>query len=326
MSLTDCSCVDVDDLAMSEAPILCLTGPTAAGKSAACIALAERWPVDIINVDSASIYREMDIGTAKPDAAEQARVRHHLLDILDPSERYSAAQFRDDALQLITEIRNRNRVPVLCGGTMLYFQALRQGLHDLPRADASIRHELEQQAAQKGWPAMHAELARVDPETAQRLPPNDSQRIQRALEVFRISGRPLSAWLAQGPPKPGHKFDFRMVSLEPANRAQHHLHIARRFDAMLDAGLESEVERLHQRADLHPGLPAIRCVGYRQLWAWLDGQCSRSQAIEQAKAATRQLAKRQLTWLRSLPERQIIDCQSGHAKDDVVDAMAATLA
>lgn len=307
---------------MATSSIFCLTGPTAAGKSAASIALAQRWPIEIINVDSASIYQGMDIGTAKPDATEQSRIPHHLLDIRDPSESYSAAQFRDDALAHITAIQQRGHIPVLCGGTMLYYRALQHGLHDLPGAHPDIRKKLEDQAAQRGWPALHAELARIDPITAQRLAPGDSQRIQRALEVFHSSGRPLSEWLAQRPPEPGHEFDFLMVSLEPADRRQHHHRIAQRFHAMLEAGLEEEVAQLHQRPDLHPGLPSVRCVGYRQIWAYLDGELSRSQAIERALAATRQLAKRQRTWLRSMPQRHIIDCQSDGAIDEVVDAMA----
>lgn len=311
-----------DIVSMTASTLFCLTGPTAAGKSAASIALAERWPIEIINVDSASIYRGMDIGTAKPDAAEQARIRHHLLDILDPAESYSAAQFRDDALERIRDIQLRERIPVLCGGTMLYYRALQQGLHDLPGASPVIRQELNEQARKHGWPALHAELARIDPVTAQRLAPHDSQRIQRALEVFRSSGRPLSDWLAQEPPAPDHGLDFRMISLEPSDRIRHHERIAHRFHAMLDAGLEEEVEKLHQRPDLHPGLPAIRSVGYRQLWAFLEGEMPRAQAIERALTATRQLAKRQLTWLRAMPQRHIIDSQSDQVPSKVVDAMA----
>jgi len=308
-------------------PVICLAGPTAAGKSAATLALAQRWPLEIINVDSATIYRGMDIGTAKPSRAEQARVPQHLLDIRDPAQSYSAAEFRTDALRLIDEIRARGRQPLLAGGTMLYYKALREGLDDLPQADPALRAELEHRAAQVGWPAMHAELAALDPATAARLAPNDSQRIQRALEICRLSGRPMSA-LLQGRQRAAGAADshrYVTLSLEPSDRAALYARIAQRFDAMLDLGLLDEVRALRARGDLHPGLPSVRCVGYRQMWAHLDGAVDLATAREQAIAATRQLAKRQITWLRAQPERTVIDCLAQDPAAQVVDAVAALL-
>ncbi|MBV7481553.1 tRNA (adenosine(37)-N6)-dimethylallyltransferase MiaA [Bordetella sp. BOR01] len=310
----------------SAPPILCLAGPTAAGKSAATLALAQRWPLEVINVDSATIYRGMDIGTAKPSPAEQARVPQHLLDIRDPAQSYSAAEFRTDALRLIDAIRARGRMPLLAGGTMLYYKALREGLDDLPQADPALRAELEARAARLGWPALHAELAQLDPATAARLAPNDSQRIQRALEICMLSGQPMSALLqAQRPSDPPTSHRYITLSLEPSDRAALHARIEQRFDAMLAGGLLDEVRALHARRDLHPGLPSVRCVGYRQMWAHLDGTVDLDTAREQAIAATRQLAKRQLTWLRAQPERRVIDCLSGDAVPHTVDAVAALL-
>jgi tRNA dimethylallyltransferase len=298
----------------THAPVLiCLAGPTASGKSAAALALAERWPIEIIVMDSATIYRGMDIGTAKPTAEERARVPHHLLDIRDPAQAYSAAEFARDAAALARDIRARGRIPQLCGGTMLYCKALREGLNDLPEADPAIRRQLDEEALERGWPALHAELARVDPATAARLAPNDSQRLQRALVVWRGSGRTLSDWLAE-PPRPALPgWRFEIISLEPSDRSVLHARIARRYRTMIDAGLLDEVRALHARPDLHPGLPSIRCVGYRQLWDHLDGRTPLDEAIEQAIAATRQLAKRQITWLRSLPQRTGVDCLSDRA-------------
>jgi len=293
--------------------LICLAGPTASGKSAASLALAERWPIEIIVMDSATIYRGMDIGTAKPTAEERARVPHHLLDIRDPSQAYSAAEFARDAAALARDIRARGRIPLLCGGTMLYYKALREGLNDLPEADPEIRRQLDEEAGARGWPALHAELARVDPATAARLAPNDSQRLQRALEVWRGSGRTLSDWLAE-PPRPALPgWRFETISLEPSDRSVLHARIAQRYRAMIGAGLLDEVRALHARADLHPGLPSIRCVGYRQLWDHLDGRITLDEAIGQAITATRQLAKRQITWLRSLPQRRSVDCLSDRA-------------
>ncbi|MFA7437813.1 tRNA (adenosine(37)-N6)-dimethylallyltransferase MiaA [Castellaniella sp.] len=307
------------------APVLCLTGPTASGKSAAALALAQDWPIELIVMDSATLYRGMDIGTAKPNAAEQAQVRHHLIDILDPAERYSAARFAADAARLITEIEARGRIPLLCGGTLLYWKALRDGLHALPQADPLLRAELDARAQRQGWPALHAELARVDPATAARLAPHDRQRLQRALEIFHASGRPMSDWLAQPPQPwlPGRR--FITISLEPARRDVLHERIAQRFDDMLQAGLVAEVRALMARPDLNLGLPAMRCVGYRQLWAHLLGRIPLPEAREQSIAATRQLAKRQMTWLRALPGRHRIDCLSADGTTRVKQAVAKAL-
>jgi tRNA dimethylallyltransferase len=307
--------------------VICLAGPTAAGKSASTLALAERWPLEIVNVDSATIYRGMDIGTAKPSPAEQAQVPQHLLDIRDPAQSYSAAEFRADALRLIDEIRARGRIPLLAGGTMMYYKALRDGLDDLPQADPSLRAELEARAARDGWPALHAELARLDPVTAARLAPNDSQRIQRALEICQLSGQPMSALLGRQRAAAGDDDNrYLTISLEPSERAALHARIEQRFDAMLANGLLEEVRGLHARADLHPGLPSVRCVGYRQMWAHLDGEISLEEAREQGIAATRQLAKRQITWLRAQPERVIVDCLAADAVAQTIDAVAAALA
>nr|WP_277402063.1 tRNA (adenosine(37)-N6)-dimethylallyltransferase MiaA [Achromobacter insuavis] len=307
--------------------VICLAGPTAAGKSASTLALAERWPLEIVNVDSATIYRGMDIGTAKPSAAEQALVPQHLLDILDPAQSYSAAEFRADALRLIGEITARGRIPLLAGGTMMYYKALRDGLDDLPQADPALRAELEARAARDGWPALHAELARLDPVTAARLAPNDSQRIQRALEICQLSGQPMSALLGRQRAAAGEADNrYLTISLEPSERAALHARIEQRFDAMLANGLLDEVRGLHARADLHPGLPSVRCVGYRQMWAHLDGEISLEDAREQGIAATRQLAKRQITWLRAQPERVIVDCLAADAVAQTIDAVATALA
>ncbi|CAD5374626.1 delta(2)-isopentenylpyrophosphate tRNA-adenosine transferase [Rubrivivax sp. A210] len=292
---------------------ICLAGPTAAGKTAVALALAERLPLEIISVDSALVYRGMDIATAKPSAAERAAVPHHLIDILDPREAYSAARFAADAQRLVVEIRQRGRLPLLVGGTMLYFKALREGLDAMPAADAEVRAAIDREAAALGWPALHAELARVDPATAARLAPADAQRIQRALEVWRASGRTLSDWHAQGGARPPPAAaGWPLVALEPQSRAWLHGRIAERFDAMLAAGLVDEVKALRARGDLHPGLPAMRCVGYRQAWEALDsGRLDGLRAC--GLAATRQLAKRQLTWLRASPERHVIACDADGA-------------
>jgi tRNA dimethylallyltransferase len=304
-----------------QAPLICIAGPTASGKSAAARAIAQRWPVEIINVDSATIYRGMDIGTAKPSTQERAEVTHHLLDILDPSDSYSVASFRRDALQCAKDIQSRGHLPLLVGGTMMYFKALRDGLNDLPAADPEIRKVLESRAAAEGWPAMHTWLKTIDPITAQRLSPNDSQRIGRALEIWQISGQPMSALIGATQPA-DEPVATITVSLEPLERSLLHARIAERFDQMLERGLLTEVQTLHARGDLHPGLPSIRCVGYRQLWSMLAGELDLKQAREQAISATRQLAKRQITWLRSQPTRHIIDACSPSAIDQVVQAIA----
>jgi len=298
---------------------LCLAGPTASGKTAVALALAEQLPVEIISVDSALVYRGMDIGTAKPTRAERAAVPHHLIDIIDPALAYSAARFVADAQRLIGEITARGRVPLLVGGTMLYFKALREGLDSMPAADPALRLAIEQEAAARGWPALHAELARVDPATAARLAPADAQRVQRALEVFRLSGRPLSAW-QRGRGEATDAAAVPMVTLEPVSRAWLHARIAARFDAMLAAGLVAEVQALRERGDLHAALPALRCVGYRQVWAALDG-ADLDGLREAGIAATRQLAKRQLTWLRSTLPRQTVACDSADALPATVRAL-----
>jgi tRNA dimethylallyltransferase len=248
----------------------------------------------------------MDVGTAKPSAAERAQVPHHLVDILDPTDAYSAARFRTDARALIGAIRARGQIALLVGGTMLYFKALLEGLADLPPADADVRAAIDREAAARGWPALHADLARVDPTTAARLEPGDAQRIQRALEVYRLTGRPLSALLARADDDAAD-FDYTAVALVPADRSALHARIAARFDAMLAAGLVDELAALRARYTLHAALPSMRCVGYRQAWLFLEGECDRAALRDRGIYATRQLAKRQLTWLRSLPQFTAID-------------------
>ena len=296
--------------------IWCLAGPTAAGKSGLCESIAQYLPVEIINVDSATIYRTMDIGTAKPGAREQQALKHHLLDILDPSQSYSVARFCEDAQRLIREIQSRDHIPLLVGGTMMYFNALQKGLSDLPGAHPEVRAEIEQQALTQGWPAMHQTLAGIDPVTAARLAPNDSQRIARALEVHTITGQPLSSLIGAGTASQAMP-NLRMISLEPSDRGALHRRIEQRFDSMLEQGFLQEVERLHARGDLHQDLPSIRCVGYRQLWDVVAQGESIEHAREKAIIATRQLAKRQLTWLRSMPDRIAVDCLSQDMRDTV---------
>lgn len=293
-------------------------GPTASGKTALAVGLIERFPFEIISVDSALVYRDMDIGTAKPDAATLAQAPHHLLDIRDPTEAYSAAMFCDDARRLMADIVSRGKVPLLVGGTMLYFRALLQGLDDLPRADAALRKKLELEAAARGWPALHAELAAVDASTAARLAPNDSQRISRALEIFRLTGTPMSALLAKG--QSTLPYRVLQLALIPSDRAALHQRIEARFDAMLAEGLLAEVEALRRTYALTPDLPSMRAVGYRQVWAYLDGDIDMKALREQGIAATRQLAKRQLTWLRSWPGAVTLDCLAAD-----LDAQASAL-
>ncbi|MCU0967379.1 MAG: tRNA (adenosine(37)-N6)-dimethylallyltransferase MiaA [Rubrivivax sp.] len=300
---------------------VCLAGPTAAGKSAIALAFAARHAVEIVSVDSALVYRGMDIGTAKPSPAERAAVPHHLIDILDPAAAYSAARFVEDARRLVREIRARGRLPLLVGGTMLYFKALREGLAAMPEADAATRAALDAEAAERGWPALHADLARVDPATAARLPPNDAQRIQRALEVWRLTGRPISEWQAGGSAAAAAQAaDWPLVALEPASRAWLHERIAARFDAMLAAGFVDEVRALRARGDLHPGLPSMRAVGYRQAWAALDAG-DLDPLRDAGIAATRQLAKRQLTWLRSTPRDAVVACDETQAEARALAAL-----
>ncbi len=297
-------------------PAVFLMGPTASGKTALAVALAERFPLEIISVDSALVYRGLDIGSAKPDAATLACAPHHLIDIRDPADAYSAAAFRDDALRLMADITARDRVPFLVGGTMLYFRALLKGLDDLPRADAAVRRQIEADAAARGWPALHAELAQVDAATAARLAPNDAQRIGRALEIFRLTGTPMSAQLARA--EAGLPYRVLQLALIPSDRAVLHQRIATRFDAMLAEGLLDEVRRLRADGRLTADLPSMRAVGYRQAWAYLDGAITLEALREQGIAATRQLAKRQLTWLRSWPDAVMLDCLA-----DNLEAQAA---
>ncbi len=327
---------------------LALAGPTASGKTAAALAIAQQHPVEIISVDSALVYCGMDIGTAKPSAAELAAAPHHLINIRDPLNAYSAAEFVADATRLMHEITARGKLPLLVGGTMLYFKALRDGLDDMPKADVATRAQIEQEAAAQGWPALHAELAVIDPITAARLAPNDSQRISRALEVYRLTGQPLASFhttkneatgaysvMARGLNDASNTANTLLISLEPQERAWLHQRIAQRFDDMLASGFLDEVRTLRARDDLRPDLPAMRCVGYRQAWEFLDAleapASSASPTAHPGKpptmndlrdkgiAATRQLAKRQITWLRSTPQRRVVAC-------DAPDALAQVLA
>lgn len=314
-----------------EPPLLCLVGPTASGKSGVALALAVARPggIELVSVDSAQVYRGLDVGSAKPDAAERARVPHHLIDRCDPAEPYSAARFADDARAAIAEVRGRGRTPVLVGGTLLYFKALFDGLARMPAADPRVRAELEGEARAHGWPALHAALARVDPEAAARLAPNDAQRIQRALEVWRLSGRSLSAWHAEARARPAAEaapLQPIYLSLEPRERAWLHARIEARFARMLNAGLLDEVRALRARGDLDPRLPALRSVGYRQAWAALDAADPPDLAALQASgaAATRRLAKRQLTWLRAMPQRHVVAADADDATAQAL-ALAARL-
>ena len=305
-------------------PAILLMGPTAAGKSELALRLAERFRCEVVSVDSAQVYRGMDIGTAKPDAATRARVPHHLIDLIEPADRYSAARFRADALAACAGVRARGRLPLLVGGTMLYFKALADGLSELPPADPGVRAAIDARAAAAGWPALHAELERIDPQTARRLAPNDAQRIQRALEVHALTGTPLS--LLQGARQPGEGLGHVIpLALVPGDRAALHAAIERRFDAMLDAGLVAELAALRRRLPLDPELPAMRSVGYRQAWEFLDGKIDRPTLRAKGIAATRQLAKRQLTWLRSTPA-VALDPQRPGLFDGAVAAIEPALA
>ena len=320
---------------------LAIAGPTASGKTALALALAQRWPVEIISVDSALVFRGMDIGTAKPSAAELASAPHHLIDIRDPLQAYSAAEFVHDASALLGQIRARGRLPLLVGGTMLYFKALFEGLDAMPSAQPALRAEIEAEASQLGWPALHAQLSQVDPLTAARLSPNDSQRIGRALEVWRASGRPISAFHTRDKTaEASHPLQIEgqpglLLSLEPVERAWLHQRIAQRFDAMLAQGFIDEMTCLRARGDLTPDLPSMRCVGYRQAWETLDAaesvgrQALNTQELaelhERGIFATRQLAKRQLTWLRSMPQRPLVACDQPGAMQQALDLIEAAL-
>jgi tRNA dimethylallyltransferase len=302
-------------------PVILLMGPTASGKTAVALEIAAHFPVEIISVDSAQVYRDMDLGTAKPTAAERAAVPHHLIDIIDPTESYSAARFRADAARLTREIIARGRVPLLTGGTMLYFKALREGLSDLPEADVKVRAALDAEAKEKGWTALHAELAQVDAPAAARLKPNDAQRIQRALEVFRITGKPMSA-LQGARVADSLPFHFVPVALIPSDRAVLHQRIEQRFAAMLAAGLVGEVAGLQKTYALNADLPSMRCVGYRQAWEHLEGAYDRAVLRDRGIYATRQLAKRQLTWLRAMHEPRIFDCLAPDLGEQVIGYLA----
>ncbi|MCC6917121.1 tRNA (adenosine(37)-N6)-dimethylallyltransferase MiaA [Nitrosomonas sp.] len=288
-------------------PAIFLTGPTASGKSAVALEIARHLPVEIISVDSAQVYRYMDIGSAKPDKSTQVKIPHHLIDLINPDESYSAAQFREDALSVMHGIVMRGKVPLLVGGTMLYFKVLRQGLATLPAADGETRKELEQLALEKGWPAMHAVLSQLDPVTAERIRPNDSQRIQRALEVCYLTGRPMSEVLQQ---QQDADFPYRVfnIALLPGERSALHDRICQRFGKMLEMGLVDEVRMIRERFHMDGNVPSMRCVGYRQVCMYLDSEISFARMQEMGVFATRQLAKRQLTWLRSMNDLQVFDC------------------
>ena len=310
---------------------IALAGPTASGKTAAALAIAERHRVEVISVDSALVYTGMDIGTAKPNAAELAAVPHHLINIRDPLHSYSAAEFARDAARLMVDINARGALPLLVGGTMLYLKALFDGLDDMPPADAAVREAIAAEALALGWPAMHTQLAAVDTTTAARLAPLDSQRIARALEVFRVSGQPLSSFQKRIAPeniasqaiKP---WASALISLEPLERSWLHDRIALRFDTMLAGGFLDEVRALRARGDLHPDLPSMRCVGYRQAWETLDGTIPMAALRDQGVFATRQLAKRQITWLRGLPQRRVVACDDPTAQQQVLALVQSTLA
>ncbi len=301
-----------------------LMGPTASGKTDLAVWLLERFPLEIVSVDSALVYRDMDIGTAKPDAATLARAPHHLIDLVAPTETYSAGRFKRDATRVMAEIAERGKLPLLVGGTMLYFHALRGGLDELPQADPALRAALETRGAEQGWPALHAELARLDPASAARLKPNDAQRIQRALELCLATGRPMSELLQQSPPDPA-KPDWLEFALFPTDRAWLHRRIALRFAQMLEMGLVEELAALRIRYDLQAGLPSMRCVGYRQAWRHLDGDIDAAALYEQGAAATRQLAKRQLTWLRGWDGAIRLECAEPGLRDTIARHISLAL-
>lgn len=290
-------------------PVICLMGPTASGKTALAIELVQRHPCQIISVDSACVYRGMDIGTSKPDAATQIKAPHWLIDICDPSEPYSAGEFRRDALKAIEKCHSENKIPLLVGGTMLYFRVLQQGLATLPHANSELREELTKQAENIGWEKMHTQLKQIDAIAAERINPNDSQRIARALEVYQLTGKTITD-LHQESTESLSEYKMINLALMPEDRAELHLRIAERFKAMLQAGLIDEVQALYERGNLHLGLPSIRSVGYKQVWEYLAGVYDKEEMTEKAIAATRQLAKRQITWLRSWPQLHIVKSMS----------------
>lgn len=298
-------------------PVIFLMGPTASGKTQLAMDLHDTLGAEIVSVDSAMIYRDMNIGTAKPTADELSRYPHRLIDLRDPTESYSAAEFRQDALAQIADIHAAGKIPLLTGGTMLYFHALQNGLANLPEADAQVRARLLQEAGQKGWPALHARLAEVDPVSAQRLSPNDSQRLQRALEVYEVSGRTLTEHWAE---QEAQKLPFPVVSMAvmPQERAELHQRIAQRFNIMLEQGFVAEVEALYARGDLTVEMPSVRCVGYRQVWEYLNGGWDQNTMVEKGIIATRQLAKRQITWLRSWPDLHWLDTHDRKLRDNAL--------
>ncbi len=311
---------------MTKSLAVAIMGPTASGKTATALRIATAIPSEIISVDSALIYRGMDIGTAKPTLNERAAVPHHLIDILDPVESYSVRQFRDDAIRLVTDIIARGKLPLLVGGTMLYFKGLREGLDDLPPADPMLRAQIDMEIARHGITALHARLRELDPVTADRLKPTDTQRIQRAIEIALLTGQPMSALIAKSTP-PTLPFSLLPISLEPSDRGVLHARIATRFDDMVNASpsLLDEVGLLRARGDLHLGLPSMRCVGYRQAWEYLDGSITKEEFREKGVIATRQLAKRQLTWLRGMENRILIDCLADDAPAQALGHIQAAL-
>ena len=305
-------------------PAIFLMGPTASGKTGVAVELVERLPVELISVDSALVFRNMDIGTAKPDAATLTRAPHHLIDIISPTEAYSAAAFRHDALRLMADITARGKIPLLVGGTMLYFKALREGLSPLPQADAALRAELDAEIAQHGIEHLHAKLAEVDAETAARLHSTDTQRIQRAMEIFLISGQPMSVLIKH---QAQDKLPYRILSIAliPSDRAVLHQRIATRFAEMLKQGLVDELRGLREKYPLHPNMTSMRCVGYRQAWEFMEGEITEAQLLETGIAATRQLAKRQLTWLRSTPDIIELDCLAPDLAQTVLDTLTGKI-
>ncbi len=305
-------------------PAILLMGPTASGKTGVAVELVSHLPVELISVDSALVFRDMDIGTAKPDAATLARAPHHLIDIINPTEAYSAAAFRHDALRLMHDITQRGKIPLLVGGTMLYFKALREGLSDLPPSDPAVRAALDAEIALHGIEHLHSELAKVDADTAARLKPGDTQRIQRAMEIYRITGRPMSAMIGQ---QQRATLPYRIIpiALIPSDRAQLHARIATRFNAMLALGLVDELRILRKKYILHRDMTSMRCVGYRQAWQFIEGEIDEVKLLEAGIAATRQLAKRQLTWLRSMPEKIELDCLAPDAAQKVFDKLANSI-
>lgn len=305
-------------------PAICLMGPTASGKTDLAIEIVQRLPYEIISVDSAQIYKDMDIGTGKPDAETLAKAPHRLIDFLDPAIAYSASQFRQDAMREMEAIRAAGRIPLLVGGTMLYFRALRDGLASMPASDATIRQEILEIAEREGWTAVHAQLAKVDPESARRIHPNDPQRLQRALEIYLVSGRTMTAFhrdedSAQAAQDLG--FDLHFFAIQPGDRAVLHERIAKRFIGMVEKGLVAEVERLYARGDLNLGMPSMRAVGYRQTWQHIAGELSFDAMVEQGIIATRQLAKRQITWMRSWDNLRCFDSENPETLDLLLNSL-----